>query len=291
MKTRQEAPVSSPRTKTTSPVKTLSLAIEQRRASFASVQTRYLPADRLVKLGQVVATRVPRLAECSLASVLDALMTCARLGLEPHEPGGVWLVPYRIRDRYVCQAIVDYRGLIDVARRSGEIAAIHADERRAADGWEYAVDTTAPTLIRLRHVPAEGDRGPLVGAYAIAKLRNGECQAVYLTADDLAAIRARSPSAQAEGSPWVTDPAAMHKKSALRRLVNLLPRTPDLQVLREELVKEEVREMKPGTPEPLVLPEPAQELPAQELPAEAIDFGLAGPPEGESHDGSDMEGR
>ncbi len=241
------------------PVQVLSFTIQQKLASFAAIQTRYLTAERLVKLAQVMVARTPKLAECSTLSVIDALMTCARLGLEPSEPGGVWLVPYKIKDRMVCQSIVDYRGLLDVARRSGDIVAAHADLRCEADNWEFAIDTTAPVLVKLRHVPAEGERGAVIGAYAIAKLRNGECHAVYLTVEQIEKFRARSRGAESEYSPWVRDWDAMAKKTACRRVVNLLPRTPETQALREVLTREDTAPE--GAPLPIIdLPAAGQEI-------------------------------
>jgi recombination protein RecT len=204
-----------------------------------------------VKLAQLCISRTPLIAQCSTVSVIEALMVCARLGLEPNEPGGVWLVPFKNKDRYVCTSIVDYRGLIDVARRNTEIHAVHADLRYAADGWEFAIDTTSPTLVRVRHVPAEGERGDVLGAYFIVKLRHGECQAVYLTTDQIESYRGRSRGADSDYSPWKRDWAAMACKTACRRGVNLLPRTPEVQLLREVLAQED-RQPTPSQPISLV---------------------------------------
>lgn len=249
-----------------SPVQVLAFTIAQKQSSFASIQTRYLPAERLVKLAQVMVAKTPKLAECSTLSVIDSLMTCARLGLEPNEPGGVWFVPYKVQNRMVCQSIVDYRGLLDVARRSGEIAAVHADLRYDNDAWEFAIDSTAPVLVKLRHVPAEGERGNVLGAYGVAKLRNGECHAVYLTAKQIEGFRSRSRGADSEYSPWTKDWDAMAKKTACRRLVNLLPMTPEVQALREVLAREDA-----APPQPLiVLPSPGAEVAEAELSADEI---------------------
>lgn len=223
------------------PVQRLSAAIAQRRPAFADVATKFLDPDRLVKLAQVCIAKNPALADCSTLSVLDCLMTCARLGLEPNEPGGLWLVPFK----GVCTGVIDYRGLIDVCRRSGNIAAVHADARHQNDLWEYRIDTQGSTLVTLRHAPAEGDRGPMVGAFFVAKLTGGECQAVYLSKDQIDGFRARSKADQKGFSPWKSDYLAMAIKTACRRGVNLLPKTREVQMLREELQKEDVIDVLP----------------------------------------------
>ena len=229
------------------PVQTLALAIATRQSSFAQVATKYLPADRLVKLAQLVISRNPKLAECSTLSVLDALMTCARLGLEPNEPGGVWMVPYRVKGKMICQAITDYRGMLDLARRSREIAAVHSAVRFEADLWDFGIDTGAPTLVKLRHTPAEGDRGEPIGAYFVARLTNGQCQAVYLTREKIETAKSRSMGADSEFSPWQRDPEAMWCKTAVRRGINLLPRTADMQELREAMAREDRQEIEAAT--------------------------------------------
>ncbi len=223
------------------PVQALAKAISDRMPAFQAVATKYLTSERLVKLAQVVVAKNPALAECSTLSVLDCLMTCARLGLEPNEPGGVWLVPFK----GVCTPIIDYRGGIDVCRRSGQIAAVHADIRYEKDEWLYAIDTTGNNLVNLRHKPAEGDRGKLLGAYFVAKLDTGQCQAAYLTEQQIDQFRARSRADRSGFSPWKTDWNAMAMKTAVRRGINLLPRTPETQALREELTKEDETDLLP----------------------------------------------
>jgi phage RecT family recombinase len=224
-----------------SPVQRLSGAIAGRMDAFSQVATKYLTADRLVKLAQVVVSRKPELADCSTLSVLESLMTCARLGLEPNEPGGVWLVPFKGN----CTPIIDYRGLIDVCRRSGDILAVHADIRFDKDRWEYSIDTTGPTMVSLKHSPADGDRGKMLGAFFVVKLRGGECQATYLSTEQIDKFRERSKADRAGFSPWKTDYMAMAIKTVCRRGVNLLPRTPELQVLRAELQREDQDDQDP----------------------------------------------
>lgn len=275
-----------------SPVQTLAFAIAQKQASFAAVATKYLTAERLVKLAQIAIAKTPALAECSVLSVVNALTVCSRLGLEPNEPGGVWLVPFREKDQKakVCTPIVDYRGLIDVARRSGEIAAVHADLRCEADGWEYWIDTLSPVLVHLRHVPAEGDpgkeRGRILGAYMIARLTNGQCQAVYLPTAKIEEYRGRSRAGRSDYSPWTTDWNAMAIKTACRRGVNFLPRSPELQALREALSDEDreldvneaaARQIRAVTdvPAPTSLPEEGEVQPEQRAEGEPTDEEIA----------------
>jgi recombination protein RecT len=234
----QAAALKTDTAKPKGPVQVLAKRIEDHQASFAQVATRYMTPERLVKLAQVVISKKPELAECSTISVLECLMTCSRLGLEPNEPGGVWLVPFK----GVCTSIIDYRGLIDVCRRSKQIAVVHAGVRCEKDSWVFSVDTEAATLVKLKHTAADGDRGAVLGFYFVAKLDSGECQATYLSKGQVDQFRARSKADQKGFSPWQSDYEAMAIKTVCRRGVNLLPRTPDTQALREELHREDTND-------------------------------------------------
>jgi len=239
--TGKPASIQKPQARPTVPTKTLEQTIQEKLPSFREVATRYLTPERLVKLALVMVSRVPAIRECSQLSVVSELMTCARLGLEPGVEGGRWLVPFRNKKAGTTDlvGITDYRGLIDIARRSGEVLAVHADVRREVDVWEYWIDASGATLVHLRHQRAEGERGVIKGAYAIVKLRNGEAQAAYLPLDEINAIKARSKSARDGGGPWNDDWEAMAKKTALRRLYNLLPKTPEISDARAALADED----------------------------------------------------
>lgn len=228
------------------PQKSLFDAIREKQSSFSEVATKYMTPERLVKLALVAVTKMPDLQKVPHVEVIAALIDCSRLGLEPNVEGGRWLLPFKRRsdegDRYELVAVTDYRGLIDIARRSGEVLSIHADVRRANDLWEYWVGSDGPTLVHLRHRRAEGERGDILGAYAIVRLKNGEVQAEYLTLEQIGEARKRSRGADSSFSPWQRDWDAMAKKTAIRRLYNLLPKTPEISAAREVLASEDENE-------------------------------------------------
>lgn len=217
--------------------------IKAKQSSFADVATKYLTPERLVKLAIVAITKMPDLQRVPAQEIVAELINCARLGLEPNVEGGRWLLPFKRNTdggtRWELVSVTDYRGLVDIARRSGEVLAIHSDVRRANDLWEHWIDAGGPTLVHLRHQRAEGERGDILGAFAIVKLKNGEVQAAYLTLDEINGAKSRSRGADSKFSPWQRDWDAMAKKTAIRRLYNLLPKTPEIQAAREVLAEED----------------------------------------------------
>ena len=140
---------------------------------------RYLNAECLLKVAQIAATTTPALAECDVPSLIGAIGQCAQMGLEPNTVlGHAYLVPFNTKrkdsnggERWVksVQVIVGYKGLIDLARRSGQIVSIAAHEVCQNDKFDlvYGLDE------KLVHAPALGERGEIIGFYAIAKLRDG----------------------------------------------------------------------------------------------------------------------
>src|SRR5687768_3657520 len=151
--------------------------LKMRRSEIDKLIPKKLNADRLLKVAQVAATTTPELAECDVASLIGAIGQCAQMGLEPNTVlGHAYLVPFKTKrkdkdgnDKWVdsVQVIIGYKGLIDLARRSGQIVSIAAHEVCENDKFElvYGLDE------KLNHTPAMGERGEIIGFYAIAKLK------------------------------------------------------------------------------------------------------------------------
>lgn len=213
--------------------------IKAKQASFADVATKYMTPERLVKLAIVAISKTPDLQRVPAAEVVAELINCSRLGLEPNVEGGRWLLPFKRKDHFELVSVTDYRGLIDIARRSGEVLSIHADMVCANDLWEFWVGSDGPTLVHLRHRRADRERGDILGAYAIVRLKNGEVQAEFLPLEKINEAKSRSRGASSDFSPWNRDFEAMAKKTAVRRLYNFLPKTPEIQAVREVLADEE----------------------------------------------------
>lgn len=171
---------------------------------------------------KVAAARAPKLADCTTISIVDALTTCAQLGLSPSgRLGSAYLVPYADK----CTLIIGYRGYVDLAFRSGEVEAFHAEVVRAKDEFEHE-EGLNPVL---RHKPSEEvDGGELRAVYAMAKIR-GVWSYVVMYRRQVLPIKQKSLSKKRAGAPptpWETDEEEMWKKTAIRRLVKLLPLSP-----------------------------------------------------------------
>ncbi len=217
-------------------------AIEHDRDKLtAALAAVHVKPERFLTVVDQALRRSPDLLKCTPSSVLKALLDAAELGLVPSGLiGQAYLVPYRNKNtgRQEAQLIPGYRGLIDLARRSGELRSIEARTVREHDEFEIVFGTNG----YVRHVPYinrtrerievenpdrpgemlsyEKDGGSYIGAYMIATLPDG-IQVEWMSAVEIEAVRRRSKAATS--GPWVTDWAEMAKKTVVRRGVKYLP--------------------------------------------------------------------
>jgi len=187
---------------------------------------KHMTVDRLLRVAMTAIRTNPKLMECTQESLLAAIMGCAQLGLEP-EPflGQAYLVPYKRnikignqwRSQMEAQLIPGYRGYIALARRSGDVQSVTAQVVYENDHFrlQYGLNEN------LEHVPAEGDRGEIKGAYCVFRYKDGSHSFDYMTKADIDKIRGRSKAK--DSGPWVTDYAEMAKKTVIRRHVKLAP--------------------------------------------------------------------
>lgn len=204
-------------------------------SSMNAVCSRALSADKIVKLFALAASRTPKLMQCTPISVANAMMQCAELGIAPGTLGTAYLIPYENRrvGTVECQLIVGYRGLVELARRSGQVATITADVVREGDVFVYE-NGVEPMLRHQAKAPLSAKR---THAWAAVKFKDGSYQFTVLRWEEVEGIRARSRAGNS--GPWVTDTDEMAKKTALRRLCKLLPLTLEVAAAMEKADKTE----------------------------------------------------
>lgn len=173
--------------------------------------------ERFARIVTTEIRRTPKLLDCSPESLVGAMMLAAQLGLEPGPLGHVYLVPF---GRSV-EFIVGYKGMIDLAFRSGKIKDVKANLVRQGDSFDYR-EGTRPYL---DHVSWSRD-GELIAAYAVARTTTGGAPFVVIYPDDWERARKKSAAGSKGQGPWATDEAAMIRKTAVRRLSAFLPQSP-----------------------------------------------------------------
>jgi recombination protein RecT len=229
-----------------------------------------LERDRFIAVVAKAIIGSPKLMECTRASLAAAIHEAAQLGLEPTGLlGSAYLVPYRRnvapkgqRAQWISEAklIPGYRGLIDLARRSGEIEAVEAKLVHRRDTFRL-LEGTEPSLVHERFIPdptdapEERDPGPVVGAYMVATLRGGHRQVEWMTADEIDVVRRSSKAA--DDGPWVNHYGEMARKTVVRRGSKYLPMTTEF---RRALELDEEAERGAEAPPPVAVTRATQML-------------------------------
>lgn len=245
--------------------------------------------ERFLGMFLTAFNRNPALWKCDLKSILSFMVLSAQSGLSPSGISGeCYPVPFFNSKKRVSEVVFvpGYRGLLKVARRTGDVLSVAAEVVYQGDEFEYAYGSNAG----LRHVPKgpKRDKAAATHAWALAKLKGGGEQFVVLTVSDVEKIRAKSKAGTS--GPWVDYWDEMAKKTALRRLSKYLPISDDDYRLVEAAGREEAGESpvidlgvgdfsigEPRAEEPPAETEEPRALEEGQAPAAAADGTPAGP--------------
>lgn len=186
------------------------------QAQFAKALPAVITPERFTRIVLTALRNNVKLGACERSSFFAAVMSAAQLGLEPNTPlGQAYLIPYGKQ----CQFQIGYKGLIDLAYRSGEVSIIQAQTVYANDEFIYELGLEA----KLVHKPCmKGDRGEPIAYYAIFKMKNGGENFAVMSKDDVVKF-AKSKSKTFNDGPWQTDFDAMAKKTVLKQVLKFAP--------------------------------------------------------------------
>lgn len=227
--------------------KTIADLMEQMKPAIAQAIPSHMTPERLLRIATTSIRTNPKLKVCSPESLLGAIMQCAQLGLEPSILGHAYLVPYKNKKKdekgrdigFVDEAQfqIGYKGLIELARRTGQISSIMAMAVHEKDVFEYEFGINE----KLRHVPADGDRGQVIKYYAYAKFKDGGYSFLVMSRKDIESHRDKFSKAKSYG-PWVDHFDEMAKKTVLKGLMKYMPISVEFSkaVAMDETTKREV---------------------------------------------------
>jgi recombination protein RecT len=211
---------------------TLGELLNRYKEQIAMALPRHLTPERMIRVALTAVSRNPTLQKCSPATIAGCVVQASILGLEPDGVlGEAYLVPFwnkkanSNRGGFECQLIPGYQGLLKLVRNTGELKMVDVQEVCENDEFDFEKGMEP----FLRHKPAVGDRGEIISYWAGAVLINGGKQFEVMTKEQIEQHRDRY-SKSAESGPWVTSPEWMFKKTVLRKLVKLLPKSAQAQL-------------------------------------------------------------
>ena len=173
-----------------------------------------------------ILTNNPYLMKCDANSVKDAIVNVPLTGITLNPAlKYAYLVPRKVKGDLKCILDISYMGMIKILTDAGAVKNVDAGVIYSNDKYDFRRGSDP----YFKHQPALANEGEKVGAYAIAFLRDGGFQFEILGREEIEKIRATSESYKNEEgrkySPWETWEDEMWKKSVLKRLFKLLPKT------------------------------------------------------------------
>lgn len=204
------------------------------KAQIQAALPKHMTPERMARIVTTEIRKNPGLVKCERNSFLGAVIQCAQLGLEPgNSLGHAYILPFEKREkvngswqtvRTDAQLIIGYRGMIDLARRSGQIVSISARTVREGDEFSYQFGLQEDLV----HKPNEsGEPGEITHVYAVARLRDGGVQFEVMSMAQVNAVREQSKAK--DSGPWKTHFEEMAKKTVIRRLFKYLPVSVEIQ--------------------------------------------------------------
>ena len=155
------------------------------------------------------------LQECEPGAVIMEALKAATLRLPINKNlGFAYIVPYRNRGKMEPQMQIGYKGLIQLAMRTGEYRYLNADVVYEGELKGYDKLTG--------HLDLSGEKKSdrVAGYFAYLQLLNGFSKAVYWTKEQVIEHAKRfSKAYNSDYSPWKTDFDAMALKTVLRNLI------------------------------------------------------------------------
>ena len=205
--------------------------LASRMGQIKSVIANKLTPEKMARIAMNELRSNEYLARIALqnpGSFVNAVLQASHLGLEI---GGVLGQAYLVPFKGEIKMMPGYRGLISLARRSGEITSINAEVVYEHDEFDLELGLTT----RVKHRPKlNGDRGEPVIAYMVARFRDGGSHFEWMTVAEIMKIKMRSTAVVAaiksgKETPWDTDRDEMIKKTVVRRGWKYLPMSIEMQ--------------------------------------------------------------
>lgn len=218
--------------------------IDRMRPQIAAALPAVITPERFTRIALTAVSANAQLANAEPMSFLGAMMQAAQLGVEPNTPlGQAYLIPFRNNRKNIIevQFQLGYKGLIDLAYRSGEFKTIYARAVYAGDEFEYAYGLEP----KLNHVPKEhGDTEKPTHYYAVFTLVNGGFGFEVMSYNDVFQHATRFSQALRSGkeTPWKSDFDAMAMKTLIKRVLKYAPIKVDFMraISQDETVKSEI---------------------------------------------------
>lgn len=257
---------------------TMQKLLEQFKEQIRLAIPNHLTPERVIRVALSTISRNALLLDAHPFTVVACVVQASALGLEVNaELGHAYLVPFwnkhldmgnGRKGGYECQLITGYKGLVKLARNSGDMKYVGADAVHEKDSWiaRKGYETTWQ-----HEQPRNGDRGAVQGYWGGYVLMSGGADFEYMTVKEIEEHRDKySKGAYREDrdagkrelqGPWKDSPEWMFRKTPLRRALKLAPLSMALEVASslDDRAESGKRQVLPDVPDDLCLPATSEE--------------------------------
>jgi len=199
--------------------------------------------ERLVRRAMLTFSSKTELQDCTPASFVKCVLEAAEQGYAI-DGRLAHAVPYnnkvKIRGsdgkerevwRNEAQCQFDYKAILATAKRLGLIQDGWARLVHENDSFTFNEENGVSTYhFTFDH---RGDRGQVVGAFSVARHKDGWHRMEWMSVPEINRIRDRSKSFKSGFSPWKTDEGEMQKKTVIKRLLKTFSDDPVLLRMQE----------------------------------------------------------
>jgi recombination protein RecT len=220
--------------------------LEKYKDQIAMALPKHISAERMIRLALTAFGRTPLLAKCSATSICGALVQASILGLEPDGMSGeAFLIPYYNSKigGYECQMQTGYKGIVKLARNTGEYNLI--DAQPVHDNDEFNFQKGSETFWFHRWDPRI-ERGAVYGYWGGYTLKDGGKNFEFMSVSEIEAHRDQYSQGaykkdrgkfvlDGDGhkilqGPWKDSPDWMYRKTPLIQALKLGPKSYQLRV-------------------------------------------------------------
>jgi recombination protein RecT len=201
------------------PTNALKKYLDARVKNLAAFAASRIKPETLVRLALFEFSNNEWLRRCTPESIYGSLILSAQIGLEP---GGIKGEAYLVPFKGTCTLIPGWRGLVKLALRSKAVKRLNSFVVHERDDFKIWLGSDP----RVEHQPYLGsDRGELIGAYAVAKMDNGEIDVEWMDVEELQHIKdvAAKSRGGKPGPAYAEWEEQMYRKAPIRRLAKRLP--------------------------------------------------------------------
>lgn len=215
-------------------------AIALMAPEFKAALPAHVTPEKFVRVTMTAINSNPDLRQADRASLFGSVTKLAQDGLLPDGREAA-LVIFNTKDRASggwvkkVQAMPMVAGLLKMMRQSGDVAWVDAQIVRSNDKFQYRPGIDEMPVFKPNWF---GDRGDVIGAYAIAKLKSGEIVPPEIM-NRKQIEEVRNVSRSKDKGPWVDWYDQMALKTVLRRYLKRLPTSTDVidRIERDETMQ------------------------------------------------------